>query len=96
VRATVPSSNYEFIINDPNAHYERSELPIFYPNDTVDVTVTCIAHDSIISTPAVRHSAVDVLGWQTLFGNEQALYYARAGWLAYVVLLPGEEIPGDD
>jgi hypothetical protein len=138
VRAVVSSRNYEFVITDPSAYYERSELPIFFPNDTVEVTVTCsafadstwaflhhgtghrpgvgyhirqpflrdgvntftrtwvIAHDSIIVTPAVRHSAVDVLGWQTLFGNEEALYYARAWCLPYIVLLPGEEIPGDD
>jgi hypothetical protein len=137
IRALVASRNYEFIINSSNTYFGKNELPIFYPSDTVEVTVTCsaqgdstwaflhhatghrpglgrhirqpfyrddintftrtwiIAHDSIIVTPAVRHSAVDVLGWQTLFGNDSATYYARAWCLPYIVLEPGEDLPGD-
>ncbi len=135
--ASVPSRNYVFVISSPNAYFERNELPIFLPNDTVHVTVICsaqddstwaflhhgvghrtstgyhnrqpfyrndintftrtwiIADDSIITTPAVRHSAVDVLGWQTLFGADDATYYSRIWCLPYIVLQPGEEIPDD-
>lgn len=138
IRAYVAGRDYEFIVDDANTFFERNELPIFYPQDTVQVTVTCsaqndstwafhhhgtghrpgighhirqpfyrvstneftrtwvIAHDSIIATPAVRHSAVDVLGWQTLFGGDSATYYSRAWCLPYIVLQPGEEIPDDE
>jgi hypothetical protein len=138
IRALVESRNYEWICNSPDTYYEKDELPIFYPSDTVEVTVTCsgqddstwaflhhgtghrpghgihirqpfyrddittfsrtwiIADDNIISTPAVRHSAVDVLGWQTLFGDSTATYYARAWCLPYIVMESGEEIPDDE
>ncbi|KPK63879.1 hypothetical protein AMJ83_05385 [candidate division WOR_3 bacterium SM23_42] len=138
IRALVASRNYEFVVNDANTYFEKDELPIFYPGDTVEVTVVCnaqddstwaflhhgtghrpgighhirrpfyrentntftrtwvIAHDSIIVTPAVRHSATDVIGWQTLFDTADATYYARAWCLPYIVLQPGDEIPEDE
>ncbi|MGB3341387.1 MAG: hypothetical protein WBB37_07900 [bacterium] len=138
IRAWVESRNYEWICNSSDTYFEKDELPIFYPSDTVEVTVTCsgqddstwaflhhgtghrpghgihirqpfyrddittfsrtwiIADDNIMSTPAVRHSAVDVLGWQTLFGDSTATYYARAWCLPYIVMEPGEEIPEDE
>ena len=138
ISALVASRNYEFIVNSTDTYFEKNELPIFYPSDTVEVTVTCsaqddstwaflhhgtghrpgfghhirqpfyredmntftrtwiIAHDSIIVTPAVRHSAVDVLGWQTLFAADNATYYSRAWCLPYIVLQPGEELPEDE
>ena len=137
VKAEVISRDYEFVVNSADTYFERDSLPIFYPSDTVDVTVTCsaqddstwaflhhgtghrpgvghhirqpfyrentttftrtwiIADDSVIVTPAVRHSAVDVLGWQTLFGDSTATYYSRAWCLPYIVMEPGEEIPTD-
>lgn len=137
VKARVESRDYEFVVNSADTYFERDSLPIFYPSDTVDVTVICsaqddstwaflhhgtghrpglgrhirqpfyrentttftrtwiIADDSIIVTPAVRHSAVDVLGWQTLFGDSTATYYSRAWCLPYIVMEPGEEIPED-
>jgi hypothetical protein len=137
VRATVASRNYEFVVNSPDTFFEKDELPIFYPTDTVEVTVTCsaqddstwaflhrtighrpgighhirqpfyrestnsftrtwiIAEDSVVHTPAVRHSAVDVLGWQTLVGDENATYYAHAWCLPYIIMKPGETIPED-
>jgi hypothetical protein len=137
IRAEVASRGYEFVVNDPEMLIAREELPIFYPTDTVEVTVTCdadgdstwaflhhgtghrtghgihirqpfyrdntttftrtwiIANDSIAVTPAVRHSAVDVLGWETLFGDDSAYYYARVWALPYIVMEPGQEIPND-
>jgi hypothetical protein len=136
--ATVESRQYEFRVDNANTYFEKHELPIFYPNDTVEVTVTCtalddstwaflhhgaghrpglgyhirqpffrentitftrtwvIASDSIVVLPAVRHSAVDVLGWQTLFGSGDATYYSRAWCLPYIVLQPGQDIPEDE
>ena len=138
IRVYVASRNYEFVVDDANTFFAKNELPIFYPQDTVQVTLTCsaqddstwaflhhgtghrpgighhirqpfyrtstieftrtwvIAHDSVMVTPAVRHSAVDVLGWQTLFGDDSATYYSRAWCLPYIVLQPGEEIPDDE
>ena len=138
IKAAVASRDYEWICNSADTYFEKDELPIFYPSDTVEVTVTCsavddstwaflhhgaghrpghgihirqpfyrdnvttfsrtwvIADDNIISTPAVRHSAIDVLGWQTLFGDSTATYYARAWCLPYIVMEPGEELPDDE
>jgi hypothetical protein len=135
IRARVESRNYEFVVNSTETYFAKTELPIFYPSDTVEVTVTCsaqddstwtflhhgtghrpgvgihirqpfyretvttfsrtwiIAEDSVINTPAVRHSAIDVLGWQTLFGDSTETYYSRAWCLPYIVLEPGQEIP---
>ncbi|MGQ9464264.1 MAG: hypothetical protein ACUVQ4_00965 [bacterium] len=139
IRAVVASRNYTFVVNDPSKYFKKDELPIFYPNDTVEVTVTCsaegdstwsflhhgaghrpgvglkrhwrqpfyrentttfkrtwiIADDSVIVTPAVRHSAVDVIGWATLFGDSTTTYYARAWGLPYIVKTPEDTIPGD-
>lgn len=139
IRAVVSSRNYTFVVNDPSTYFKKDGLPTFYPNDTVEVTVTCsaegdstwaflhhgaghrpgvglkrhwrqpfyrentttfkrtwiIADDSVIVTPAVRHSAVDVIGWQTLFGNSTAFYYSRAWALPYIVKTPQDTIPGD-
>lgn len=138
IRATVASRSYEWVCNSSDTYFEKDELPIFYPSDTVEVTVLCsaqddstwaflhhgtghrpgrgrhirepffrddittfsrtwiIADDSIISTPAVRHSATDILGWQTLFGDSTATYYARAWCVPYIVMEPGEEMPDDE
>ena len=62
---------------------------------SVAVQPVIIADDSIIVTPAVRHTATDVLGWQTLFGDSSATYYARAWCLPYIVMQSGETIPED-
>ncbi len=138
LRARVESRDYEFIVTSADTYFEKDELPIFYPSDTVLVSVICscqddstwaflhhgtghrpgagfhirqpfyrdnttefsrtwiIAEDSIIHTPAVRHSATDILGWQTLFGDSAATYYARAWCLPYIVMEPGEEMPDDE
>jgi len=138
IRAQVASRNYEFVVNSADTYFEKDELPIFYPSDTVEVTVTCsaqndstwaflhhgtghrpgighhirqpfyrentttftrtwiIADDSVVTTPAVRHSAVDVLGWETLFGDSTATYYSRAWCLPYIIMEPGEELPQDE
>ncbi len=138
IRAKVASRNYEWVVNSPDTYFEKDQLPIFYPSDTVEVTVTCscqadstwaflhhghghrpgvghphrdpfyrentttftrtwvIADDSVITTPAVRHSATDVLGWQTLWGDSTATYYSRAWCIPYIVKTPQEEIPSDE
>jgi hypothetical protein len=68
----------------------------FYRDDVTSFSrVWIIAEDSIINTPSVRHSAVDVLGWQTLFGDSTQTYYSRAWCLPYIVIEPGQEIPQD-
>uniref|UniRef100_A0A7V0Z5W6 Uncharacterized protein n=1 Tax=candidate division WOR-3 bacterium TaxID=2052148 RepID=A0A7V0Z5W6_UNCW3 len=140
IRARVASRNYEFVVNSADKYFEKDELPIFYPSDTVEVTVTCsadgdstwaflhhgaghrpgvglrrhwrqpfyrentttfkrtwiIADDSVITTPAVRHSAVDVLGWTTLFGDSTATYYSRAWGIPYIIKSANDTLPGDE
>jgi len=137
VRAKVASRGYEFVVNSADTYFRKDELPIFHPNDTVLVTVTCncegdstwtfhhhgcghrpgyghhrrqafyrdntttfsrtwiIADDSIRTTPAVRHSAIDVLGWETLFGDSTKTYYSRAWSLPYIVKTEEQSIPSD-
>lgn len=138
IRASVPQRSYEFVVQSADTYFEKDELPIFYPSDTVIVTVTCyaqndstwaflhhgtghrpglglhirqafyrdsttifsrtwiIAEDNIIDRPAVRHSATDVLGWATLFGDSTATYYSRAWCLPYIVIDPDGALPGDE
>ncbi|OGC41986.1 hypothetical protein A2Y85_06915 [candidate division WOR-3 bacterium RBG_13_43_14] len=138
IRASVPQRNYEFIIRSADTYFEKDELPIFYPSDTIIVTVTCsgqndstwaflhhgtghrpgfgihirqpfyrettttfsrtwvIAEDNIVNTPAVRHSATDVLGWETLFGDSTATYYSRAWCFPYIVMEANETLPEDE
>ncbi|HIE05720.1 MAG TPA: hypothetical protein EYP58_02855 [bacterium (Candidatus Stahlbacteria)] len=54
-----------------------------------------IADDSIVKTPALRHSAIDFIAWSTLWGDSSATYYAAAWGLPYIVKLSGEETPPD-
>ncbi len=56
-----------------------------------------IASDNIgvNELPAVRHAAVDAIGWQTLWGKAGGTYYCRAWALPYIVKNPGQEEPGD-
>jgi hypothetical protein len=138
ISACVESRNYEWTCNSADTYFEKDDLPIFYPSDTIEVTVSCscqddstwaflhhgtghrpghgihirqpfyrddittfsrtwvIAEENVINTPAVRHSAIDVLGWQTLFGDSSATYYSRAWCLPYIIMEPGQEIPGDE
>jgi hypothetical protein len=140
IRARVASRNYEFVVNSADKYFEKDELPIFYPSDTVEVTVICsadgdstwaflhhgaghrpgfglrrhwrqpfyrentttfkrtwiIADDSVITTPAVRHSAVDVLGWTTLFGDSTATYYSGAWGIPYIIKSANDTLPGDE
>jgi hypothetical protein len=61
--------------------------PIYRQSVTVFSRSWTIASDSIppLMLPAVRHSSVDVLAWNTLFGDSAASYSARIWCLPYVV-----------
>ncbi len=61
--------------------------PLFRENATTFVRSWQIAGDSIPAymMPAVRHASVDVLAWNTLFGDSTASYAARVWCLPYVV-----------
>jgi len=69
--------------------------PFYRENTTTFTRTWVIADDSVIVTPAVRHSAVDVLGWETLFGDSTATYYSRAWALPYIVKSPTDTLPDD-
>ena len=70
--------------------------PFYRENTTTFTRAWIIASDSVLATPAVRHSAVDVLGWQTLWGDSTATYYSRAWGLPYIVAGSGDTLPGDE
>ena len=70
--------------------------PLFRENTTTFKRVWVIADDSVLVTPVVRHSAVDVLGWQTLWGDSTATYYSRAWGLPYIVMQSTDELPADE
>lgn len=61
--------------------------PLFKENTTTFVRSWEISSDSItvLQLPAVRHASVDVIAWNTLFGDSTALYSARVWCLPYVV-----------
>jgi hypothetical protein len=69
--------------------------PFFRDNSTNFSRTWVIADDSVITTPAVRHSAIDVLGWQTLFGDSTATYYSHAWGIPYIIKDPADETPND-
>lgn len=69
--------------------------PFYRENTTTFKRTWIIANDSILVTPAVRHSAVDVLGWQTLFGDATTTYYSRAWGIPYIVKDPDDTLPDD-
>ncbi len=74
-------------------HWRR---PFYRENTTTFERTWIIADDSVIVTPAVRHSAVDVLGWETLFGDSTATYYSRAWGLPYIIKNPDDSLPDDE
>lgn len=61
--------------------------PLYRENATTFVRSWEIAGDSIpfYLLPAVRHASVDVVAWNTLFGDSAALYAARIWCLPYIV-----------
>ncbi len=69
--------------------------PFYRENTTTFKRTWVIADDSVIATPAVRHSAVDVIGWETLFGDSTAKYYSRAWALPYIIKNPNDTLPDD-
>jgi hypothetical protein len=70
----------------PGFGSHRHHRDPFYRDSTLIFSRTCyIADDSVIETPAVRHSAVDVLIWEALFGDSTAMYQARAWAMPYIV-----------
>jgi hypothetical protein len=70
----------------PGFGLRRHHRDPFYKDSTVTFSRTWkIADDSIVATPAVRHSAVDVLIWEALFGDSTAVYQARAWAIPYIV-----------
>ncbi len=70
--------------------------PFYRENTTTFERIWVIADDSVIVTPAVRHSAIDVLGWETLFGDSTATYYSRAWGLPYIIKNPNDTLPDDE
>lgn len=52
-----------------------------------------IPEDSISATPAIRHSAVDLIGMKALFGDDREQYNAHAWGFLYIVKNPNEPYP---
>lgn len=69
--------------------------PFYRENTTTFKRTWIIADDSVVVTPAVRHSTVDVLAWETLFGDSTATYSARGWALPYIVKNPNDPLPDD-
>lgn len=59
--------------------------PLFRENATAFSRSWEIASDSIFVRPAVRHASIDVIAWNTLFGDSSAPYTARIWCLPYIV-----------
>jgi hypothetical protein len=52
-----------------------------------------IPEDSISATPAIRHTAVDLIGMKALFGDDREQYNAHAWGFLYIVKNPNEPYP---
>jgi len=52
-----------------------------------------IVSDSVLATPAIRHSAVDLIGMKALFGDDREQYNAHAWGFLYIVKNPNEPYP---
>jgi hypothetical protein len=65
----------------------------FFKTGTNTFTRTWIVPEDAVTPPAVRHSAFDVIGWQTLFGDSMATYSSRAWGLPYIIKRTTDTIP---
>lgn len=65
----------------------------FFKTSTNTFTRTWIVPDDAVTPPAVRHSAFDVIAWQTLFGDSTATYCSRAWGLPYIIKNTNDTIP---
>jgi hypothetical protein len=52
-----------------------------------------IPEDSVLTIPAIRHAAVDLIGMKALFGDDREQYNAHAWGFLYVVKNPGDPYP---
>jgi hypothetical protein len=59
--------------------------PLYRDSRTVFSRSWEIAADSVFVRPAIRHASVDVIAWNTLFGDSSASYSARIWCLPYIV-----------
>ena len=67
----------------------------FYKTSTNTFTRSWVISADSVSY-GVRHTAIDVVGWQTIFGDSTAPYYARVWALPYIVKTADQDIPADE
>lgn len=65
----------------------------FFKFGTNTFSRTWIIPEEAVTPPAVRHSAFDIIGWQTLYGDSTATYSSSAWGLPYIVKNTSDEIP---
>lgn len=78
------SAAWAFLHRGKRGHHVRRAF--FQSSPNVFEREWIIPDDSISQRPAVRPTAIDILGWPTLFGDSLAPYNSRAWTLPYVVL----------
>jgi len=65
----------------------------FSKTGTNTFTRTWIVPEEAVTPPVVRHSAFDIIGWQTLYGDSTATYCSRAWGLPYIIKRTTDTIP---
>ncbi|MBS4015032.1 MAG: hypothetical protein KGZ86_01135 [Candidatus Latescibacteria bacterium] len=73
-------------------YYWHIRQPLFKQSTNIFYRTYVISDENPIP-PCVRHFTIDVIGWQTLYGDSLATYTARAWGLPYIVRNPTDEIP---
>lgn len=66
---------------------------LFFRTSTNTFTRTWIVPEEAVTPPVVRHSAFDIIGWQTLFADSTATYSSRAWGIPYIIKNTNDTIP---
>lgn len=86
-------SSWAFLHRGRRHNYYWHIRQPFFKQSTTTFTRTYVIADENPVPPCVRHSAIDVIGWQTLFGDSTATYSSRAWGIPYIVKNPSDQAP---
>jgi hypothetical protein len=82
-------------------HHGRSQWPYHWRSPFLRLATTQFERRWLVGEegydrPEVRHSAIDVIGWGSLFADTTQPYVSVAWGIPYVVKHPNEQVPGDE
>jgi hypothetical protein len=82
-------------------HHGRSQWPYHWRSPFLRLATTQFERRWLIGEesydrPEVRHSAIDVIGWGSLWADTTQLYVSATWGIPYVVKHLNEQVPGDE